>query len=74
MFWEILGTLSPQDRCILQLRHFDELSYQEIADRLEIPIGTVMSRLFHARRRLRARLEDQLEETPDSIPGTVLMN
>jgi RNA polymerase sigma-70 factor (ECF subfamily) len=74
VFWETLDTLSPKDRRILQLRHFDELSYQEIAERLEIPIGTVMSRLFHARRRLRERLEGQLEETPDSIPSTVLMS
>ena len=74
VFQEALGALSPKDRRILELRHFDELSYQEIADRLGIPIGTVMSRLFHAKRRLRARLEGRLEETPDSIPSTALMN
>ena len=45
---------------ILALRHFQEMAYQEIADTLEIPIGTVMSRLFHARRRLKERLEPHL--------------
>jgi RNA polymerase sigma-70 factor (ECF subfamily) len=50
-------TLSPKDREILALRHFEELSYAELAEALGIKIGTVMSRLFHARRRLREALE-----------------
>jgi RNA polymerase sigma-70 factor (ECF subfamily) len=45
--------LSARDREILVLRHFHESSYKEIASTLSIPEGTVMSRLFHARRRLR---------------------
>jgi len=45
--------LSARDREILVLRHFHESSYKEIARTLSIPEGTVMSRLFHARRRLR---------------------
>jgi len=39
------------------LRHFDDLAYKEIAEALSIPEGTVMSRLFHGRRRLREELE-----------------
>jgi RNA polymerase sigma-70 factor (ECF subfamily) len=54
------AALSERDRRILNLRHHDELPYREIAVRLGIPIGTVMSRLYHARRRLRERLEDEL--------------
>ena len=38
------------------LRHFDGLSYAELAELLGIPAGTVMSRLFNARRKLRAEL------------------
>jgi RNA polymerase sigma-70 factor (ECF subfamily) len=57
-----LAGLAPRDREILALRHFEELAYQEIADTLQIPIGTVMSRLFHARRRLRDRLEPELRD------------
>lgn len=59
-FWEAYQKLSMKDREILGLRHFQELSYQEIADALEIPIGTVMSRLYHARRKLRERLDEYL--------------
>lgn len=55
-FWTALGTLGFADREILALRHFDELSYADIAHTLSIPEGTVMSRLFNARRRLRDAL------------------
>ncbi len=60
-FWSAFRRLSARDREILSLRHFDELSYREIAHALEIPEGTVMSRLFHARRRLREVLAPHLE-------------
>jgi RNA polymerase sigma-70 factor, ECF subfamily len=61
LFWKAFRTLSAHDREILALRHFQEYSYQQCADTLSIPIGTVMSRLFHARRRLRAVLPTQLQ-------------
>ena len=48
--------LDPEDREIITLKHLDGLTYEELAERLRIPEGTVMSRLFHARRRLRERL------------------
>jgi RNA polymerase sigma-70 factor (ECF subfamily) len=48
-----LAALSPTDREVVMLRHFDGLSYAELAASLGIPIGTVMSRLFSARKRLR---------------------
>jgi RNA polymerase sigma factor (sigma-70 family) len=48
--------LSPAEREIVTLKHIDGLSYDELAERLEIPKGTVMSRLFHARKRLREKL------------------
>ncbi|MGB2717337.1 MAG: RNA polymerase sigma factor [Vicinamibacterales bacterium] len=51
-----LAALSPTDREVVMLRHFDGLSYAELAALLEIPVGTVMSRLFNARKRLRDRL------------------
>ncbi len=60
LFWVAFRLLSARDREILSLRHFDELAYKEIAEALSIPEGTVMSRLFHARRRLR----DELEKIP----------
>lgn len=62
VFWQGFRRLPARDREILGLRHFQELSYSEIARVLEIPEGTVMSRLFHARRRLREALEGYFGE------------
>ncbi len=46
-------------REVLLLCDVEEMSYQEIADTLAVPIGTVMSRLYRARRALRAALQEQ---------------
>jgi RNA polymerase sigma-70 factor, ECF subfamily len=51
-----LGQLPAEQRAVFALRVFDELSYREIADALDIQIGTVMSRLSRARERLREAL------------------
>jgi RNA polymerase sigma-70 factor (ECF subfamily) len=48
--------LPTEDRELITLRHLDGLSYQELAERLEVPPGTIMSRLYHARNKLRERL------------------
>jgi RNA polymerase sigma-70 factor (ECF subfamily) len=48
--------LPAEDRELIALRHLDGLSYEELADRLELPQGTIMSRLYYARKRLRERL------------------
>jgi RNA polymerase sigma-70 factor, ECF subfamily len=48
--------LEPKDRELITLKHLDGLSYDELAERLVVPRGTVMSRLFHARKRLRKKL------------------
>ena len=47
-----IDKLDEKDREIIYLRHFAGLSYEEIADALGIPMGTVMSRLYYARKRL----------------------
>lgn len=52
-----LGTLTPEHRAVVVLRHFLDGSYQEIAVALDLPEKTVKSRLFEARRALRVRLE-----------------
>lgn len=48
--------LSAEDRELITLRHLDGLSYEELAEHLEIPRGTVMSRLFNVRKKLRNKL------------------
>ncbi len=48
--------LPPDYRAVVELRHFQELSYQEISETLDLPLGTVKTRLFRARRLLRDRL------------------
>jgi RNA polymerase sigma-70 factor, ECF subfamily len=53
---QCLLELPDQDRELITLRHLDGLSYQELAERLEVPQGTIMSRLYHARKRLRDKL------------------
>ncbi len=51
-----LATLTPAHRSVLVLREIEGLSYKEIAEVMECSIGTVMSRLFHARKNLQREL------------------
>ncbi|OFY84400.1 MAG: RNA polymerase subunit sigma-24 [Bacteroidetes bacterium RIFCSPLOWO2_12_FULL_35_15] len=46
---EIVEKLKPRYRVLVELRYFDELSYEEISDKLELPLGTVKAQLFRAR-------------------------
>ena len=52
--------LSPEHRTILLLRYYDDLSYKEIADVLDVKLGTVMSRLSRAKVRLAAVIGEDL--------------
>jgi RNA polymerase sigma-70 factor, ECF subfamily len=49
-------------RMVLVLADLQEFSYKEIADMLEIPVGTVMSRLFRARKQLQSKLKPATQE------------
>jgi RNA polymerase sigma-70 factor (ECF subfamily) len=60
--------LEPMDREILLLREFEELSYAEIADLLQLPLNTVRSRLFRARTALRNMLEPPVEPAVKDAP------
>ena len=55
---EAISKLPEDGRHVLMLRDFEELEYQEIADRLDIPVGTVRSRLNRARQALRRVLQE----------------
>ncbi|MBI4263094.1 MAG: sigma-70 family RNA polymerase sigma factor [Acidobacteria bacterium] len=52
-----IDALPAHEREVLVLKEFEELKYREIADQVGIPIGTVMSRLYSARKRLADALE-----------------
>jgi RNA polymerase sigma-70 factor (ECF subfamily) len=53
-----MGQLSHEHRTVLVLHEFEEMEYKEIAKTMGCSIGTVMSRLFYARRKLAALLAD----------------
>lgn len=50
-------SLPDASRAVLVLREYEEMSYQEISSTLDIPVGTVMSRLNYARKLLKDKLE-----------------
>lgn len=58
---EALNALSPEQREVVVLHELQELTYRECAEALQIPEGTVKSRLFHAFRRLRGSLHDYVQ-------------
>jgi RNA polymerase sigma-70 factor (ECF subfamily) len=55
---QVLDSLPPKLRVALALREVEGLSYEEIARATGVPTGTVMSRLYHARRLLTQKLKD----------------
>jgi RNA polymerase sigma-70 factor (ECF subfamily) len=58
-----LSSLPDRFREVLVLRELEDLSYQEMADVMGIPIGTVMSSLSRARRALRSALNNELKQS-----------
>jgi RNA polymerase sigma-70 factor (ECF subfamily) len=64
-----VARLSEDHREIIVLKNFKDLSYKEISEVLEIPIGTVMSRLFYARQALRALIEELEQTGTDEAAG-----
>ncbi|NOT33533.1 MAG: sigma-70 family RNA polymerase sigma factor [Candidatus Eisenbacteria bacterium] len=56
-------TLKPEHQAVLTLRVVQDLSYEEIAQSLNIPVGTVMSRLSRARAELKSRLVERTGST-----------
>lgn len=60
--WKAIECLPLEHREIVILLHFQNLSYAEISETLKIPIGTVMSRLYYARKKLAGLLEGVLDD------------
>lgn len=57
----LVTNLRPQYQRLVQLRYFDELSYEEISVTLDLPMGTVKAQLFRARN----MLQEILRDSPD---------
>ncbi|MFW5952145.1 MAG: RNA polymerase sigma factor [Gemmatimonadota bacterium] len=64
LLWKGLGRISVDHREVLVMKELEGFNYAEIAEALGIPEGTVASRLYHARRALRAALEELGAEYP----------
>jgi len=56
-----IGQLSPEHRAVILMKEIDDMQYHEIAEALGCSIGTVMSRLFYARKKLQGLLRDVYE-------------
>ena len=56
--WKAIARLRPAEREIIVLKEFQNLAYKDIAALLDTPIGTVMSRLYNARKALKEQLEE----------------
>jgi RNA polymerase sigma-70 factor (ECF subfamily) len=71
-----IAKLAPMDREILLLREFEQLSYDEIAELLQLAVNTVRSRLFRARMALRELLEPgasaAANDAPQCVPQTIV--
>ena len=69
---DALSQLEPEDREILVFKYFNELSIKEIANLTQAPLGTVKSRLFRARKKIRVLLEPSgnKKRQIDKIPET----
>ncbi len=59
----LVSKLKPRYRELIEKRYFEELSYEEIADELNLPLGTVKAQLFRAR----DFLAQMMEQTKDAI-------
>ena len=58
---EAMAKLSPEHRAVIMMKEIEDLQYSEIAEILKCSIGTVMSRLFYARKKMQSLLRDVYE-------------
>ncbi len=61
MIKQKINSLQPEFRQILYLKYYKEMSYEEICTALGLPMGTVKSRLFHAKQKFKKVLESEID-------------
>ena len=64
---QLIAGLAPEHREVLLLREVEDMSYREIADVAQVPIGTVMSRLARARAALKVQWREQTRGAPRAV-------
>jgi RNA polymerase sigma-70 factor (ECF subfamily) len=65
---EAIDALPPYHRGVILMREVEGMSYEEMAEAMAVSKGTIMSRLFHARRKLQRALSDCYEEQIGPAP------
>ncbi|MFL5298608.1 MAG: RNA polymerase sigma factor [Phenylobacterium sp.] len=55
-----MGQLTPEHRAVVDLTYFHDVGYREIAEILDCPVGTVKTRMHHARKHLKSKLAGRL--------------
>ncbi len=60
VLWKGIESLPVEQREVIILRYFQQLSYQEISEVMEKPVGTVMSSLFYAKKKLKETIKKYL--------------
>jgi RNA polymerase sigma-70 factor (ECF subfamily) len=63
---DAINNLPPKQRAVIVLKDLEDFQYHEIAEILQCSIGTVMSRLFYARRKLQTQLRPLYESLNDA--------
>ena len=58
-----IARLTPEHRAVIVMKELEDMQYHEIAEAMGCSIGTVMSRLFYARKKLQTLLKDVYDET-----------
>lgn len=71
MVWELVQELGPEYRKVIALRYLGDMSLQEVAAALGIPLGTVKSRLNTAHHRLRQLMDDDAAKGGNQLDASI---
>jgi RNA polymerase sigma-70 factor, ECF subfamily len=71
MVYAALAQLTPEHRAVIVLKEIEDLQYQEIAEILNVSVGTIMSRLFYGRKKLQSILRPIFNQVYDQRPPPV---